>query len=260
LIAALALTAAVPAAAEARKTITMSGSTSVAPLATRLARKYVRVTDHRVGFKILQGGSDVGIADVAHGRVSIGNSSRDPKPGDPGGLVFNKISKDALCVVTNKSNPIPNLTQPQVKAIFQRNVVNWSGVPGSPRNDTINVFVRTPASGTQDAFNKLFLDGEKPWSGASQKASSGLVQQSVRSSGPGIGYVSLAFGAGIHTVAFNGVPCSLRNAKSGQYDGTRNFYMVTRGAPVGVVKRFLRWVRRSRAARRIISTEWVPLT
>jgi phosphate transport system substrate-binding protein len=72
-----ALAVAVPAASASAKTvITMSGSTSVAPLAAQLAKTYVKT--HRVSFKLLQGGSDVGINDVAHGRVSIGNSSRDP--------------------------------------------------------------------------------------------------------------------------------------------------------------------------------------
>src|ERR1044072_7487661 len=97
-VAAFAVSAslAVPAAAIAKPTITMSGSTSVAPLAALLAKKYVAVCNHCVNFKLLQGGSDVGISDVASGRVTIGNASRDPKPSDPGGLVFNKIAPDAV--------------------------------------------------------------------------------------------------------------------------------------------------------------------
>ena len=139
--AALVLLGAVPAAASAKTTITMSGSTSVAPLAALLARKYVK--HHHVAFKLQQGGSDVGIADVAAGAVSIGNSSRDPKPGDPGGLVFNKIAKDAICITTNKANKVPQISQNGVQAIFGGDVRNWSGVPGSPRNGTIDVYVRT---------------------------------------------------------------------------------------------------------------------
>src|SRR5262245_54759913 len=107
------LALAAPAVAAA-KTITMSGSTSVAPLAALLARAYVDKTNQHVGFRLLQGGSDVGVDDVAHQRVDIGNSSRDPKPTDPGGLTFHRIARDAICVVTNKANPIGNLTQNQV--------------------------------------------------------------------------------------------------------------------------------------------------
>ena len=124
LLSALALVAAVPAAvpamAAAKTTITMSGSTSVAPLAALLARKYLNVCDHCVSFKLLQGGSDIGVTDVAAGRVTIGNSSRDPKPTDPGGLVFNKIAHDALCIVTNKANPLPGLDQAQSPGDLRR--------------------------------------------------------------------------------------------------------------------------------------------
>ena len=84
----------------------MSGSTSVAPLAAKLAKGYLKAHPRRRQFRLAQGGSDIGVADVARGRVTIGNSSRDPKPTDPGGLVFNKIARDAICIVTNPSNPV----------------------------------------------------------------------------------------------------------------------------------------------------------
>jgi phosphate transport system substrate-binding protein len=259
LMGALAVFAAVPAAAAAKPTITMSGSTSVAPLATLLAKKYIKVCGHCVNFKILQGGSDVGVADVAAGRVSIGNSSRDPKPSDPGGLVFNKIAGDAICLITNPSNHLANLDQNGVQAIFGGSVRNWGGVPGATVNSTIDVTVRTAASGTQDAFQKIFMGSTKVFSGASQKSSNGLVQQTVQRDNAAVGYVSLAFTRGTNPVAYKGVPCTLRNAKSGQYGGLRNFYMVTRGAPKGAVKKFIGWVKHARAASRIVATDWVPL-
>src|SRR5690349_20528744 len=90
LVALVALTI-IPAGAQAAKsTITLSGSTSVAPLATLWAQKYIKTSAGKnTKFKILQGGSDVGISDVSRGRVTLGMSSRDPKPSDPGGIVFN---------------------------------------------------------------------------------------------------------------------------------------------------------------------------
>jgi phosphate transport system substrate-binding protein len=265
IVAALAAAATLPAAlpssaAAGSRTITISGSTSVAPLAAKLARKWVQVCNGCVRFKLLQGGSDVGIADVARRRVTIGMSSRDPRPGDPGGIVFNKIAKDALCVVTDANNQVPNLGQEQVQAIFGGDVRSWNGVPGSSQNGTIDVFVRTPASGTQDAFQRIFMGSKRIFSGATQRGSNGLVQSSVRgSNGSGIGYVSLAFTEGTHPVAYRGVPCNLRNAKSGQYGGVRNFFFVTFGRMQGAVLRWVRWIRNSRAASRIVATEWVPL-
>jgi phosphate transport system substrate-binding protein len=254
----LAAFLAAPAIAAA-KTITLSGSTSVAPLATLLARKYVRTHDDNIGFKITQGGSDVGVADIAAGRVSAGMSSRDPKPSDPGGLVFNKIAHDALCLLTHNNNQLPGLDQTGVQNIFSGAVRDWSQVPGATVGGTIDVFVRTAASGTQDAFDKIFMGTKKVFSGASQKASNGLVQQSVVADPNGIGYVSLAFTEGGHTVPYKGVTCDLRNAKSGQYGGIRSFYIVTQGEPQGAVKKWIRWILGNKAARKVTATEWVPL-
>jgi phosphate transport system substrate-binding protein len=251
---------AIPASASAASVVTMSGSTSVAPLAGLLARSYLN-TKHlkgKVRFKLAQGGSDVGVADVAAGRVSIGNSSRDPKPTDEG-VVFNKIAKDAICLVTNPSNKLPNLTQDQIKAIFSGDVRNWEDVPGATATGPIDLTVRTPASGTQDAFQKIFMGSATVSSTAAAKASNGLVQQAVQSDKNAIGYVSADFTKGTNSAAYQGVGCSLANAKSGQYGGTRSFYMVTRGAPKGATAKFISWVQNASAAQKIIATHWVPL-
>jgi phosphate transport system substrate-binding protein len=248
------------AVAIAKTTITMSGSTSVYPLAFKLATKYVSVTHHTVGFRISQGQSDIGINDVAHGRVTIGNSSRDPLPSDAHGLTFTPIARDAVCVITNPSNAISGLSQAQVQSIFSGQVRNWSDVPGSNVSGPIDLVTRTGASGTADAFQNIFLGPDlHPASSAAQKSSNGLVQNTVAHDKSAIGYVSLDFVSGVHPVPYKGVACTLRNAKSGTYGGTRNFYMVTRGAPSGAAKKFLKWVRSAPAAKSIISTSWVPL-
>ena len=247
------------AAAASKPTITASGSTSVAPLAFQLARGYLRQHPGRVKFRIAQGGSDVGVADVGAGRVSIGMSSRDPKPSDPTGLVFNKIARDAVCVITNSANPIANLSTAQIQAIFSGTVRDWSQVPGAGLTGTIDIVTRTPASGTQDAFQKIFLGSKTVSSTASAKASNGLVQQAVKSDRNAVGYVSLDFVRDVHAAAYNGVACDLRNAKSGAYGGVRNFWMVTRGPATGPVRTFINWVQNSSRAQAIVGTHWVPL-
>jgi phosphate transport system substrate-binding protein len=250
--------AAIPASASAIPVITMSGSTSVAPLASLLAREYLRLYPNRVKFRLAQGGSDVGVADVAAGRVSIGNSSRDPKSSDTG-VFFNKIARDAICVVTNPGNPIANLSQAQIQGIFSGDVRNWEDIPGSGTTGSIDIVTRTAASGTQDAFQKIFM-GSKTISGsAAAKASNGLVQEAVHSDKNAIGFVSLDFVSGVSPAAYEGVACNLRNAKSGEYGGVRNFWMVTRGRAKGAVQKFIYWVQNSSKAQAIVGKHWVPL-
>lgn len=260
-IAAVSLLAIVPAAAQAKKIITISGSTSVYPLEIKLASKWIKTKKgKKFGFKVLQGGSNVGISDVSKGRVSIGASSRDPAPGDPGGLVFTRVARDALCIITNNSNPLGNITQDTIKKIFLGpTFTDWNQVPGSPISGGIDPIGRAPTSGTHDAFRNIFLGGTNQGSFVAGKASNGLVQQGVQSDSRAIGYVSLAFTNGVHVVDYNGVACTLRNAASFQYGGVRSFYFVTRGAPVGGVKKFINWVTHSNKANKIIGTDWVPL-
>src|SRR5262249_29827572 len=152
------------------------------------------------------------------------------------GLVFNKIAHDAVCIITNKSNPVPGLDQAGVQAIFGGSVRTWSQVPGAKASGSIDVFVRTPASGTQDAFQKIFLGPTKVFGGAPEKTSNGRVQLAVKSDTNGIGYVSLFFSTGTYPIPYKGVACTERNAKSGQYGGERNLYMVTRGPANGAAK------------------------
>jgi phosphate transport system substrate-binding protein len=251
---------AVPATASAIPVISMSGSTSVAPLASLLAKEYLKTKKlkGKLRFKLAQGGSDVGVNDVAQEKVSIGNSSRDPKSSDSG-VVFNKIAKDAICIVTNPANTVPNLTQSQIQGIFSGKIRNWEDVPGATASGTINLNVRTPASGTQDAFQKIFMGTSTVSSTAAAKASNGLIQTAVKNDKNAVGYVSADFTPGTHATPYAGVPCSLANAKSGQYGGVRSFYMVTKGAARGAVKKFITWVQTAAAAQKVIGRHWVPL-
>src|SRR3954447_7489294 len=107
LVAAGVLGIAAPAGASALTTITISGATASYPLVSLLAQKYVKVHPHKVKFRIAQGGAQIGVNDVAAGRVSIGDVSRDPLAVDPKGLVFYPVAKYGICVITNKSNPVP---------------------------------------------------------------------------------------------------------------------------------------------------------
>jgi phosphate transport system substrate-binding protein len=263
LTAVAASAAATPAVASAKTTILMSGSTSVYPLMVPLATKYVsngQPGKGKVGFRILQGGSDTGINDVARGRVTIGNASRAKMPSDPGGLVFNTIAYDAICVITNKSNPLGSLSQDQVESIFTGRTRSWSQVPGAKARGAIQLINRTATSGTADAFRQIFLGGTQSVAASAQvKASNGLVKQTVASNPNAIGFVSLDFIRGVSPASYQGVACNLRNAKSGQYQGVRPFNLITRGAPTGAASRFIKWVKTSSAARAIINTDWIPL-
>ena len=267
-VAALAAVAAmVPASAAARRTtITASGSTSMQKLYIQLAKGYLRSSKRvkrRVRFIEPSGGaSDVGIKEGAEGTVDIGLSSRDPKKGDPG--VFSKVARDAVCVTTHRTNSISNISQAQVQSIFTGSTSSWNSakksLPGVGASGSIDLEVRNSRSGTADAFQNIFLGPNRFVAGsATEHRSAGAQARAIGRNPNAIGYASYVNTRGMHAVPYRGVRCNLRNAKAGRYFGARNFWFVTRGKPKGAEKAFIRWIRRSRAGKRIVGKGFIPL-
>jgi len=256
------LGAAAPVAASAATTITISGATASYPLVSLLAQKYVKLHPGKVKFKIAQGGAQVGINEVAQGRVTIGNVSRDPLPSDPAGLVFYPIAKYGICVITNKSDPLANLTTAQLVNIFTGKTRSWSGIPGATASGTIDLVSRTSTAGVLTSFQTLLLENKKVSTVASEQSSEGLMRQAVENDPNSIGFVSnfQSDKGGVNAVSVNGVACNKSTVTSGTYPGVARFYEVTKGRATGAASAFIGWIRASAAARKIIATQWVPVT
>ena len=265
LIAPLAVTAAlviVPALAyAATTTISMSGATASFPLITLLTSKYTKLKHGSVKFKVSQGGATVGIQEAAAGKVDIGDSSRPPQSSDPKGLEFYPIAKYFVCVVTNPANPVSNLSAAQVLAIFTGKVRNWSQVSGATATGPIDVYTRTSVAGVLTTFQNTLLGAAKVSSVATQEASEGLMQNSVKKDPSAIGFLSdyFALAKGVNAVGYNGVGCNVANVVSSTYPGFSDFYEVTRGTASGQVEVFINWIQHSAVAKKIIETSWIPL-
>jgi len=256
---------AAPAAASATSTLTISGATASYPLVQLLAQKYQKLHPHQIKFKIAQGGATVGENDVIAGRVSIGDLSRGPISTTPAGLVFYPIAKYPICVITNKANPITNLTAAQVTAIFKGTTKNWSQIPGAGVSGSIEPVTRTSVAGVLTSFQELLLTpaGSKVSTTLNfpEEATEGQMVQKVVSNPNSIGFVSgyQADKGTVNPVGYNGVACNLANATSGEYAGVSHFYEVTKGKATGAASRFIGWIEASAAAKKIIATQWIPI-
>lgn len=250
---------AAPAAAAATTTISMSGSTASFPLLGLLSQAYTKLHPS-VKFRIAQGGTTVGISDAAAGNVTLGDVSRDRLSTDPSSLTWYPIARYYVCMITNKANPLPNLTEAQAQQIFTGKVRSWSQVSGATATGTIDLISRTSTAGVLSTFQTLLLGGSKVSSLAAQESSEGLVQQQVKSDPNAIGFVSGYFATGVNPVGYGGVGCNLANATAGEYPGVATFYEVSKGPATGAAASFLFWVVHSAAAKKIVSTEWLELT
>lgn len=250
-----------PAAPAAPRTITMSGSTPTGALTADLAYFYRHSVRHPPRFSIVGGNTVTGIADVARRIVRVGLVTRDLLPTDPSGLRFSPIATSGICLVTNPSNPVPNITRAQIQDLVAGRLTNWTQYPGSTRTDAIVAAGYDERGGAPTVFFSVFVDLATPILYQPRILVGGnQMRDFVRATPAALGYADLVYANELHAVPYEGIPCARKTIASGQYPAHRPLGFVTRGRPRGETARFLHWVRHSRKARRVIATRYVPIT
>lgn len=107
--------------------ITISGSTSVGPLALQLAEEYMKLNP-RVKIEIQETGSGAGITQALENTVDLGMSSRDLKTDGSEDLEKTIIAQDGIAVILSKENPVDDLSLEEIKNIFLGEVRSWEEV------------------------------------------------------------------------------------------------------------------------------------
>lgn len=107
-------------------TLTIAGSTSVAPLMEVLADKYMALNSG-VKIEIQQSGSSAGITSAIEGVCQIGMASRELKDSETAkGVTATKIAMDGIAVIVNKDNSCSELTSDQIRKIYTGETTQWS--------------------------------------------------------------------------------------------------------------------------------------
>jgi phosphate transport system substrate-binding protein len=252
-----ALLLAAPARGQA--TITMSGSVVTRALVADLAYFYRHDVRDPPRFSLTGGVSATGISDVQRGVSDAGLIARALGPGDPPDIVFTRIARGGLCLVTNRANPVPGVTRAQIQDIVAGRLTTWSQLAGSTRTDAIVPVGRDPTTGSGQVFQAVFVDDATPLLYRPVTLPSDpAVRDYIAQTPAAFGYVDQALTAPLHVLAVDGVGCTRATIASGAYPGARPLGVVTRGRPRGALARFLRWTRTSRIARRVIATRYVP--
>jgi phosphate transport system substrate-binding protein len=140
-------------------TITESGSTTVQPLAEKLAGAFMSA---HPGIKVIiqGGGTSVGIKAAFDGTVDFGGASRELTSNDPQ-LVSHLLARDGIALIVNPVNPVNNLTKAQVKNIYAGHITNWSQLGGIDKE--IHISAREEGSGTRAAFDELIWVKTPEW-------------------------------------------------------------------------------------------------
>jgi phosphate transport system substrate-binding protein len=261
---AVAVVFAAPGAALAKKTITITGSTTVLPIAQMAAEKYMK-KHPEVRISVAGTGSGDGIKAVIDGTADIGNASREMKPKeielakDKGVTpVQHVVALDCIVPVVHPSNPVDNLSKEQLKKIYTGDIKNWKAVGG--KDMTITVISRDSSSGTFGVWNKRVLDKERVRPDAQLQASNGAVAQAVAGNKTAIGYVGIGYlNDELKGLTVNGVEASAKTALSKAYPVARGLNMYTNGEPTGVVKDFIQYILSDEGQKMVEEEGFVPL-
>ncbi len=217
-------------------TITENGSTTVQPLAEKLAEAF-KAENPDINIVIQGGGSSVGIKSVNDGTVDIGAASRELTATDPT-LVKHLLARDGIAIIVHSSNPVTNLTKEQVIDIYAGNITNWSQVGG--QNKSIDVVAREEGSGTRTAFQELVMGKALIKADAILQSSNGAIKTAVSSDSQAIGFISFGYiDSSVKALAINGAAATEENAKNGTYPVVRPLYFLTKQQPTGLVKDFI---------------------
>jgi len=242
----------VPSAASA-KTIIGSGSSVAEPYLRSLFAGYHKVRP-KIHFIYTANGGNASVKDVQQHRSGFGVNTRPPLPSDSG-TTYRQLFLDGLCIDVNSANSLSNLTIGGLADIFLGNVANWSQVPGSGLNTTIDPVGRDSTAGTFTFFQSAVLNGKTQSSNVNPVTSDGLVANAVAKDPNAIGYVGFAHskGKGLKTLTLNGKPCAPKYVKAQTYPLSRYVWFVSASDnPDPDVIRFATWVRTSAAAGRIL--------
>ena len=109
-------------------TITVAGSSSVAPVMEKLKEAYAAVNPGAT-IEVQQNDSSSGISAAANGTCDIGMSSRELKDSEKSqGLTPLRIAMDGIAVIVNKANTVEDLTSDQIKSIFTGETTDWANL------------------------------------------------------------------------------------------------------------------------------------
>lgn len=218
--------------------IQIAGSTSVQPVAEKLAQAYMQKR-HDVKINVQGGGSSLGISSVSQGITQIGTSSRDLTPNEKVGLTEYAIGKEGIVIAVNNNNNVSDLKKDQIKAIFSGAVKNWKDVGGPDLE--IHVITRESGSGTRSSFENIIMGkNTKIRPDAIVQSSTESVKQAVRQDPGAIGFVSLSHMSNdVKALEIDGIVPSEVTVANGSYEIQTNFLFVVKGEPKGIVKDFI---------------------
>lgn len=238
--------AATKSAAQLQGKLVLTGSSTVAPLAAEIAKRY-EAEHSGVRIDVQSGGSSRGIADARQGVADVGMVSRTLKDNEKDLQAFT-IAKDGISIIVNNANPVKSLTDKQIVDIYTDKINNWKQVGGI--NAPITVVNKAEGRSTLELFAEHFKIDIK---NIKADVVIGDNEQGIKTVGGNpnaVGYVSIGSGeyaathqTPIKLLPIEGIAASITNVTNGTFPISRPLNLVTKTTPTGLQKDFIDFAR-----------------
>ncbi len=263
----LALTASIGIGA---RTITMKGSDTMVILGQRWAEVYM--TTHKDAVvQVTGGGSGTGIAALINGSADIAQSSRAMKDKEKEEVKTKRgaapaeiaTALDGLAIYVSSKNTLTKITVPQVKAIYQGDIVNWKEL-GGPDEEMV-VYSRENNSGTYAYFKEHVLKNEDFAPDVQTLPGTASIINAVSKDEWSIGYGGIGYSSGVKVLAVANDDSSAyfepteANVNSGEYPLARPLFWYTVGEPTGEIKALIDWVLGPEGQKVVTDVGYYPL-
>lgn len=243
--------------------LTITGSSTVAPLVMEIAKRFEQLHSG-VRIDVQTGGSTRGLVDVRRGTADIGMMSRalTQREADVTG---HTLALDGVTLIVHRDNPLANLNERQVRAIYRGEIQRWSELGWVDK--PIMVVNKAEGRSTLEVFLAHF---ELKNSEIQPDAVIGENQQGLKTVAGNlysIAYVSIGAavyehdrGTPIKPLALSGVEAQVAKVRSGEFPLSRPLNLITAQEPEGLAREFIAFARSHRVNDLIEAQFFVPIT
>jgi phosphate transport system substrate-binding protein len=233
----------------AAEKVTVSGSTTVLPLAESCAEAF-NAQKSNYQATVTGGGTGAGITAIAENRSDIAMASREVTADEKNKYGNNfkefEVGLDGICIAVSRQvydAGVTNLTKDQLRGIYAGGIKNWKELGGP--DEPIYAIAREQGSGTRDTFNEIIMGSTTAETPGVRTVALGSAEAktAIVGSNNAIGYIGFSYiGGNIGIVALDGIMPSVQSIKNSSYELGRHLYFYTFGDPGPAARAFIDFV------------------
>jgi len=246
-----------------REKLTLTGSSTVAPLIAEIAKRY-EAEHPGVRIDVQTGGSSRGLADARQGLADVGMISRGLASTEGNEFQGFVVAKDGIGLIAHADNPIIAISDKQLVAVFTGGLANWQDLGG---NDApITVVNKAEGRSTLELFLNYF---ELENSQVQADVVIGDNQQGIKTvagNPNALGYVSIgaaeydiAQGTPIKLLPINGVAATTETVQGGSFPLSRPLTLVVTEPPTGLTEAFINFAQSEQVHDIVRAQNFVPI-